>query len=396
MVKKRHILFIVENASVPFDKRVWNEACAVRKLGHEVSVICPRDSRKPGDEDTSGIDIYVHPRPKDRAGKMAILVEYLNAIVWESLIAARIYLKKRFHVIHAANPPDHIFLIALPFKLLGVKFIFDHHDITPENFVAKFGQKGFLYQALMLMEKLTFLTSDVVISTNESYKRLAQGRGHKRADEVFVVRNGPDLERLGPLKPNEQLRNGFNYLVGYVGIISQQEGIDNLLRIADYLVNSMKRNDVKFIVIGSGPYWEQMVALCEKMGLTENVWFTGFVSDSKLYEILSTVDVCVNPEFRNEFTDKSTMIKIMEYMSFGKPIVQFYTTEGAVSAGESAVYVRSNSEQEFAEALNQLLEDPVKRARLGAEGRRRIHESLSWQQQSLNLKSAYEYVLGPS
>jgi NADH dehydrogenase len=245
---------------------------------------------------------------------------------------------------------------------------------------------------LVLMEKFTFWTADVVISTNESYKRVAMERGGKKENEVFVVRNGPDLDRLGQLTPNEQLRKDFRYLIGYVGVISQQEGIDNLLRIADYIVHKKNQKDIKFIIIGTGPYWREMVDLSEKMGLKNNVWFTGFIPDSQLYEILSTVDVCVNPEFGNEFTDKSTMIKIMEYMTFGKPIVQFYTTEGAVSAGESALYIKNNSEQEFADALMELLEDGPRRKRMGAEGRRRIHESLCWQKQRGNLELAYGHA----
>lgn len=389
---KKHILFIVENSSVPNDPRVWAEACTAKELGYEVSVICPQDSRKCRDVNTDGIRIYTHPRPKDRPGKTALLLEYANALFWEIVLSIRIYFNSRFHVIHAANPPDHLFLVALPFKLFGVKYMFDHHDVTPENYVAKFGKKDHLYRILLLMEKLTFRLSDTVISTNESYKRIAMERGGKNAGEVFVVRNGPDLKRLQRVPPREKLRKGFQYLVGYVGVIAQQEGIDNLLRIAQYLVFEKQRKDIKFIIVGSGPYWEQIAELLKKMGLKDNVCLTGFIPDSELYEILSTVDVCVNPEFGNEFTDKSTMIKIMEYMCFGKPIVQFYTTEGAVSAGESALYIRSNSEVEFADALLGLLEDPLKREKMGSVGRRRIEESLGWHIQKVNLKNAYEHI----
>lgn len=210
------------------------------------------------------------------------------------------------------------------------------------------------------------------------------------------MRNGPDLNRLVGVKSNGNLRKGFQYLVGYVGHIAQQEGIDNLLRVARYLIYEKKRRDIKFIIVGSGPYWRQMVKLSEMMGLVDNVWFTGFVPDSELYEILSTVDICVNPESSNEFTDKSTMIKIMEYMCFGKPVVQFYTSEGEVSAGDSAIYIRNNSEIEFAEALLGLLEDPSRRDRMGLEGRKRIEESLGWHKQKVKLKNAYERIFEKS
>ncbi len=314
--------------------------------------------------------------------------------MWELLLAFRIFFTDRFDAIHAANPPDHLFLVFLPFKLFGVKFIFDHHDIAPENFEAKFGRKGFFVKALQFMERMTFRTADIVISTNESYKQIAMGRGKRKEEDVVVVRNGPDADIMRRISPNEKLREGFRYLVGYVGVIGQQEGIENLLTAVDHIVHKVNRTDIKFIVIGTGPHWRSVVKLSGEMRIERHVYFTGFISDHDLYEILSTVDVCVNPEFENDFTNKSTMIKIMEYMTFGKPIVQFYTKEGEVTAGGSACYVRENSPVLFAETLLELLGDEQRRIRMGKIGMDRIDNELGWPNQKLHLKNAYERVLG--
>jgi len=276
---------------------------------------------------------------------------------------------------------------------MGVKFLFDHHDVTPENYVAKFGNKGIVFHVLQLMELLTFRTANTVISTNDSYKKVALERGGKKESAVFVVRNGPDMGRMQLRPPKDELRQGFKYLVGYVGIIGQQEGIENLLSVAHYIVTVRQKPDVKFIIIGTGPHWKRMVDLTREMGLEKQVVFTGFVSDEELYEILSTVDVCVNPEFSNEFTDRSTMIKIMEYMAFSKPVVQFYTTEGAVTAGEGAVYVKDNSVETFADVLIELLEDKERRKAMGRKGYERAIGELSWETQKHKLKAAYEHVL---
>jgi len=393
MVKNKHILFIVENNSVPHDRRVWNEAQAAKEFGYEVSVICPND---PHEKDTrhliNGIRIYRHPRPIEGSGKSALIIEYINALFWEFLLSIRVFLTHRFHVIHSANPPDHIFMIALPFKLFGVKFIFDHHDITPENFVAKFGYKGIFHTLLLKMEWLTFKTADFVISTNESYKKIAIKRGGKKAKNVIVVRNGPDLTKIPEIAPNPKLREGFTYLVGYVGVIAQQEGIENLLYAVDYMVQEKKKTDTKFIIIGTGPHWQQVVEQSKKMGLEKYIHFTGFIPDKNLYETLSTVDICINPEFGNDFTNQSTMIKIMEYMTFGKPIVQFYTTEGEVTAGEAALYVRENSPTLFAEAIFSLLNDPERCNKMGAIGQARVKETFSWQQQKGNLAKVYNEI----
>ena len=258
----KHILFIVENNSVPRDVRVWGEILAAKEFGYDVSVICPKDDTLANSEvSTDGICIYRHPSPIEGNGKLSLLFEYANALLWELVLSIRIFFQRRFDIIHGANPPDHLFLIALMYKLFGVKFIFDHHDIAPENFIAKFGKRGFFYPILLIMERLTFKTANIVISTNESYKKIAIQRGHKKPTDVFVVRNGPDLTRIQLTEPNETLRDGFKYLVGYVGIIAQQEGIENLLRIIDYIVKVRNREDIKFIVVGKGPHWKEVVKL---------------------------------------------------------------------------------------------------------------------------------------
>jgi len=393
-VSNKHILFIVENNSVPFDMRVWNEARAAREFGYDVTVICPSDARKKDSRSLiDGIRILRHPQVPEGSGKASLILEYLNATFWECLLSLRVFATHPFHVIHGANPPDHVFLVAAPFKLFGVKYLFDHHDIAPENYEAKFGKKGALHRLLLLMERLTFKSSDLVISTNESYKKIAMGRGGKRSEEIFVVRNGPDIERMPETLPDPKLREGFRYLVGYVGVLGQQEGIDNLLQAVDHIVRERKRTDIKFIIVGSGPHLKSLIKQSRDLGLETYVQFTGYVPDRVLHAVLASSDVCVNPEFGNEFTDKSTMIKIMEYMMFAKPIVQFHTTEGEVSAGESAVYIRENSVPRFAAAILDLLDDPEQRAKMGAWGRRRIDERLGWARQKQQLADAYRTIL---
>lgn len=394
MTKQKHILMIVENNPLPHDPRVWHEALAAREFGYRVSAICP-SNKKMGSRSPfiDGVRIYRHLNFEGR-GVLGLLFEYGNALIWELLLAARVFFTDPFDAIHAANPPDHLFLVSLPFKLFGVKFIFDHHDIAPENFEAKFGRKGFFVKALKFMERMTFLTADLVISTNESYKQIAMGRGKRNEEDIVVVRNGPDADIMRQVAPNEKLREGFRYLVGYVGVIGQQEGIENLLAAVVHIVSKLNRTDIKFIVVGTGPHWRSVVKLCKEMRIDRYVQFTGFISDHDLHEILSTVDVCVNPEFENDFTNKSTMIKIMEYMTFGKPIVQFYTSEGEVTARESACYVRKNSPVLFAETLLELLGDEQRRIRMGKIGMERIDTELGWPRQKLYLKNAYERVLG--
>lgn len=393
MVERKHILFIVENNPVPTDIRVWAEAQTAKEFGYEVSVISPKGRNACSEYDNiGGIDIYRHQMPIEAAGKLGFVLEYLNAFLWEFLLSVRIFFKKPFQIIHAANPPDHIFLIAFCFKLFGVKFVFDHHDLSPENYLVKFRRKDIVYKILRIMEKLTFKIAEIVISTNESYKQIAMARGNKRNKDVFVVRNGPDLSRIMFKPPNSLLKKGFDYLVVYVGLIGREEGIENLLNSVDYIVNERRIQNIKFMIVGTGTCWEEMVDLSRKMGLSFYVSFTGYVPYSEFYEILSTADVCVNPEFSNAFTNKSTMLKIMDYMVFGKPIVQFDVYEGRVTAGDSSIYVKKNDEILFAEEILRLLDNQHTRKKMGEIGKKRIFENLCWDKQKIKLKEAYEYL----
>ncbi|MBU1053722.1 MAG: glycosyltransferase family 4 protein [Proteobacteria bacterium] len=394
MVKNKHILFIVENNSVPRDVRVWSEALAAKEYGYDVSVICPVHKKSAPEkyEQLEGVDIYRHPMPIEASGRADFFLEYISALFWEITLSIKLYFKKPFHIIHSANPPDHIFIIALIFKIFGVKYIFDHHDITPETYVAKFGAKNIIYKILMFMEKATFKTSDIVISTNESYKNIAITRGSKKDDEVFIVRNGPDLSRIDKPDPNPELKSGFDYLVAYLGVINNQEGIDNLLRAVQYIIYKKKIKNIKFVIVGTGPHRNEMIQLSKDLLIDKFVIFTGYIPYKDLYEVLTTADLCVNPEFRNEFTDKSTMIKIMDYMTFGKPIVMFETTEGRVTAGEAAIYVYNNNEVDFAEAIIVLLHDDEKRKRMGDIAKQRIQEILQWDLQKNNLIRAYNHL----
>jgi len=388
---KRKILIIVENLPVPFDPRVWKESCALRDAGYEVSVLSPRGKNyKRGYEFLEGIHIYRHPLPKEGHSAFGYLWEYGWALFWEFLYAWWIYLRRGFQVIQGCNPPDNIFLVAMPFKLFGVKYIFDHHDANPELYLSKYERKDALYKAQVWLEKLTYRFSDVVIATNESYRGLAIGRGRIDPKDVFVVRNGPDLEkfRLVPAQPH--LKYGKPWLVGYVGTMSIQEGLDILIDVAEHL-KKMGRMDVHFTCVGGGPGLEGLRQLVKTKGLDSTVNFTGRVPDLQLLEVLSTADVCVNPDKPCEMNDISTMIKIGEYMALGKPIVQFNLKEGRVTAGDASLYCdNDNQVEDFAKKILWLLDHPEERQKMGEIGRSRIETRLAWKYSIVNLLAAYD------
>lgn len=391
--KSRKVLIIVENLPVPFDRRVWQEAVTLRDAGYQVCVVCPVGKGfETRYELLEGIYVYRYPLPLEARGAFGYALEYCVALFWQFVLAWRVLLSRGFDVIHACNPPDNIFLIGLFFKLFRKKFIFDHHDINPELYQAKFGRKGFFYKMLLAWERWTFRTADISIATNESYKRIAVERGGMNPERVFVVRSGPNLERLRILPPNEALRNGRRYLVGYVGVMAKQDGIDYLLRAACHIVYDMGRTDIHFCLVGSGPETEQMKTYAKELGVADYVTFVGRIPDQKMLEILNTADVCVNPDVDNEMNDKSTMNKIMEYMALGKPIVQFDLTEGRFSAQDASLYAKKNDEADLAKKIVHLLDDPKLREKMGKYGRARIENELAWKYEAPKLLDAYDVL----
>lgn len=391
--KPRRILIIVENLPVPLDRRVWQEATTLREAGYEVCIICPLSKGyELKYEFLEGIHIYRHTLFHEANNLLGYVLEYSTALVWQFILAWRVLLIRGFDVIHACNPPDNIFLIGLFFKIFGKKYLFDHHDINPELYEAKFGKKDFFYKMMLALERWTYWTADVSIATNESYKQIAIERGKMDQERVFIVRSGPDLDRMKIMEPNKALKNGRKYLVGYVGVMGKQEGIDYLLRAIRHIVFNMKRTDIQFGLVGSGTELEQMKDYARELGVEDYAVFTGRVPDKDMLEMLNTADVCVNPDIANEMNDKSTMNKIMEYMALGKPIVQFDLKEGRFSAQKASLYARKNDEIDLAEKIVQLLDDPKLREKMGRYGRSRIENELEWKYESPKLLAAYDVL----
>ncbi len=388
---KKKVLIIVENLPVPFDSRVWKEASSLHKSGYDVTVLCPRGrGYTQRHEVIDGIHIYRHPMPKEGNSPLRYLYEYGCALLWEFLYSWWIYLRRGFHVIQGCNPPDDIFLVALPFKLMGIKYIFDHHDANPELYFSKYGKKGVFYKAQLWLEKLTYRFSDVVISTNSSYRDLAVTRGGLAPEDVFIVRNGPDLKTFKAVLPKVALKHSKPYLIGYVGNMSIQEGLDILLDVAE-LIKKLGRRDIHFTCVGGGPALTGLRKMTKDRDLEDMVNFTGRVPDEELLAILSAADVCINPDKPCQMNDISTMIKIMEYMALAKPIVQFDLKEGRFSAGEASLYSDNHNQvSDFAAKILWLLDHPEERKRMGEFGRRRVAEELAWEYSVENLLSAYE------
>ena len=361
--------------------------------GYEVTVLCPKGKGySKGYELLEGIHVYRHPMPPEGNSPLGYIWEYGTALLWEFFFTAWIFLRRGFHVIQGCNPPDNIFLVALPFKLFGVKYIFDHHDANPELYLSKYEKENLLYKVQVWLEKQTFRFSDVAMATNESYKQLAVNRGGLAPEDVFVVRNGPDLDTFKPVPPKPELKYGKQYLVGYVGTMSIQEGLDILLDVADYL-KKMGRRDVHFTCVGGGPGLAGLRQMVKDKNLEDTVNFTGRVPDQQLLDVLCTADVCVNPDKPCEMNDISTMIKIMEYMALSKPIVQFDLKEGRFSAGEAALYAdNKNQIPDFAAKILWLLEHPEERKKMGEFGHSRVEKELAWEYSVENLLAAYERV----
>jgi len=321
-------------------------------------------------------------------------MEYCYFTVACLLVASYVFVRRGFDVIHAHNPPDTLFVVALPFKLLGKKFVFDHHDLCPELYRSRYKtQEGFYTGLRRLFEWCSLKLADIAIATNESYKKVQTERAHKNPRDIFVVRNGPNQMRMTPVAPNVRLRGMNKCILCYVGSLNPQDGVDYLLRSLRYLVSDLKRSDFHCVIMGTGDSLEDLRELAENLQLNGCIELLGFVSDEDLQANLAAADICVDPDPSSPLNDVSTWIKVMEYMAYAKPIVAFDLKETRFSAGDAAVYVRPNKEAEFAEAIAQLMGQPELRKKMGTFGRRRVERELQWNTVGKNLLAAYETLL---
>jgi glycosyltransferase involved in cell wall biosynthesis len=395
MSRSVRVLIMVENLPVPFDRRVWLEATTLTRHGYRVSVICPKGKGfDRGFEVLEGVRIHRYGLPVEgRGGRLGFFAEFLWSFLMTAWLSLRVAVTgPGFDVIQACNPPDTFWLIGRFWKLFGCRFIFDHHDLSPEMYAVKFGRAdGFLYQALLWLERRTFRTADVVIATNESHRTVAVSRGGVSPDAVYVVRSGPDTRRFRAYPPEPRYLDGKRHLLVYLGEMCEQDGVDYLVRAVKLLRDQLGRTDFRCLFVGGGPHQPEIKAYAEAQGIMDVAAFTGTVSDEELCRILSTATIGIDPDPKNPWSDKSTMNKIIEYLYFGLPVVAFDLHETRISAGDAAVYAEANSELAMARAVSLLLDDPDRRAAMSELGRARVRDTLAWNHSEAPLLAAYTH-----
>jgi glycosyltransferase involved in cell wall biosynthesis len=386
------VLILVQNEPVPSDRHVWNQCRALVGAGYEVTVICPRGTdRDTGPfEERDGVAIHRYDPRVAEGGAIGFAIEYASAMRHMRRLARRLARERPFDLVHACSPPDFLLLSVLSLRRRGARFVFDHHDLTPELYASRFGGEGGLMHRLTLVaEKVAWRLADVVLSVNDSYREVALTRGRRAPEDVTVVRTGPDLSRFVPVAPDPALRRGRAHLLSYVGVMGPQDGVDHALRALAAL--RARRDDWHAIFMGSGEVLEDMRALAASLGLADVVEFTGWVEPDTICRVLSTSDVCLAPDPRSPLNDVSSMVKISEYMAMSRAIVSYDLLESRRAAGDAAVY--ATDEEDFARLVDELLDDPARRASMAAIGRSRAEEVLAWEHQERALLAAYDRAL---
>ena len=392
--RANRVLMIVENNNVPSDRRVWQEAEALRDAGYEITIICPRTPEASRFRETDGrIQIIRHPRVIEAEQPWQYGLEYANAMFWQVLLSLIVLATNGVDVVHIANPPDAAFVVGGLLRLFGTRVVFDQHDLSPEVYEAKFGRRGFLWRALLLFERASYRVAHIVITTNNSIKQIAIERGGRQPNDVFVVRNGPKVNPHTPITAMGAVEVERRFTVCYMGIIGAQEGLDGLVRVIDDIVTSRARTDVRFVIIGDGTGLQALKKEVSCRGLDDHVTFTGYLSGELFWETLNSADVCVSPEPGTALNDRSTLVKVMDYMALAKAVVQYDLTEARVTAGDTAMYATPDDEHDLADKILYLLDHPELRRDLGARAAERVRTALAWQHQVPHLIEAYAATL---
>jgi glycosyltransferase involved in cell wall biosynthesis len=388
-------VIVVENLPVPLDRRVWQEALALKHSGWNVSIICPRtECHSEKWMQLEGIEIYRHSMPNEANGLIGYLIEYSVALFHECRLLAKIYRKKSIDVVHICNPPDLLFINTLPYKLLGARVIFDYHDICPELYVSKFGKKsGLTHSLLGFFEQLSFKIADIVITANDTFRDLAIARGGKHPDDVFTVYSVPDLSRFR-VQPRRTQRPG-PVVIGYVGVIGKQDGVDNLIRAVISMKQQKPKIDILCRIIGAGPELKALKGLVEDNRAEDLFDFQGFLVGDELLRQLESFDIGVIPDPPDIYNHKISMNKVFEYSATGIPIVSFRLCETMRLLGDAGIYVAEPTPIAMADALQQLVESREYRAVFGEKAARRFATRFEWKKEALNLNAAYERAVMP-
>jgi glycosyltransferase involved in cell wall biosynthesis len=387
---------LIENISFPWDRRMRHLGLALQRAGYEVRVICPKGENQDqsGFEVIEGIRVYRYPMLYQASTGLGYLLEYSWAFLCVSVLSLFVWLRDGFDIIHSANPPDIFFLLAWPFKLLGKKYVYDQHDVCPELYESKFERRDGAYRALLFLERLSYRTADLVISTNQSYREIARERGGIQDERSVIVRNGVDRHQFYRRKPKLELKQPFPYMALYLGVMGKQDGVDRVVQTAYHMAHTYGRRDVLFLMVGNGECWQELQDLSRELGVAEMMRFVGRIPDELLLEYLSATDVCLAPDPPDRMNQLSTMTKIMEYMACERPIVSFDLLETRRSAGDAAVYVEGEDPKEFARSLNDLLNDPARRERMGQVGLDRTLHLVGLDNQRKALLAAYARLRG--
>jgi glycosyltransferase involved in cell wall biosynthesis len=403
------VLIVVQNLPVPLDRRVWLECQALVAAGYSVSVICPKDDGDPRRSELDGVRLYKYAPIASSDGTLGYLAEFVYCWLRTAVLSLAVWRNAPFGVIQACNPPDTYWLLARLWRLAGVKFVYDQHDLNPEVFRSRFGEpKSMLariqLKALIWLERRTYRGADHVIVTNESYGQIARRRGGIAPADLTVVRSGPDTSRMRPVDGVASLRHGRAHLLAYLGVMGPQDGVDIVIRVLDILVHKFGREDVHLAVMGFGDAYAETVELAQALDVRDYVTFTGKVGPAEITRYLSTADIGLSPDPLNPLNDVSTMNKTMEYMSFAVPVVAFDLAETRVSGGDAVVYVeparaagdpqRSAAVLRFAETVSDLLDDPAHRVAMALAGRHRAQDVLDWVPQRRAYVGAYDSVTG--
>lgn len=387
------VLMLVENNSYPNDPRIRRESFALRDAGYRVAVLCPRKKNQCWREVLHGVSVYRFPFPPQGNGFFSYLLEFGFATVMMLLYSFWVWWSHGFDVVHAANPPDTLFVIGAFYKLFGKRFIFDHHDLAPETYLSRFqqAQPNFIYKMLLFLEGCSFRTADLVIATNETYRKIAITRGKKKPEQVFVVRNGPPLS-FCPTPIDAEIAQRAQFIIGYLGTMGPQDGVDYWLRAIYELVYTLGRRNFLAIIIGGGDAVPALHALTKELTIEPYVLFTGRIPDADMLRYLSTTQICVHPDPLNPLNNGSTMNKMMEYMALGKPVVSFDLAEARFSAQDAATYAKPNDVLDFAQKVTSLMDDKEKREKMGQYGQKRVRDALAWEYSIPSLLEAYRFL----
>lgn len=350
------------------DNRVRRYAETLAKRGDTVEAIVLQREGQSSEEIVSGVLLHrVQKRDRDEKGPLSYLAKLLTFFLRSAWLLTREHIRVPYDVIHVHSVPDFLVFAAVIPRLMGAKVLLDVHDIVPELYAGKFkvDVDSPVFRLLLVIERLSVRFAHHVIIANHVWRERIVQRSAPSAGHCSTILNYPDPSVFS-FRPRNSRLNG-DFVICYPGTLSWHQGVDLVVRALAQLQHVTPK--IRFLVLGDGSERARLLSLAEELGIADRVSVTAGIPLEEVAEVMTTVDLGVEPKRKKSFANEALSTKILEFMAMGVPVLAANTRTHQLYFRDDLVdFFESEDIDDLASKIAELVRNPSKRDALAAAG----------------------------